>query len=306
LTRRCEHKDVQDITGVSEAFKTLKTYPKLDKKDFLQALIKLVSVFASIEVHMGSRVSQSIGVRGGIGGVGVENQSDNGKPGADGKAAVTLVSSPKALWELSMCFAHPTQCNMVLERAKARYYSGTPQPGSDGKGKSSLLAWGEARATLENLLDRLEFLDDAHRPTDLAKSNLVAAYKIGDATLSIPVSNAGTDGLTASLSQLILIRNEAVGLYAQMDSGLDAFNDSYDSVPLGSFGSYEKNLKSSLAYLRETERRFKGYKKAVDKAVENKEHIEAGRRATDAAVAHNASMHRDIVSELNRTAPNIA
>ncbi|KAK3297293.1 uncharacterized protein B0H64DRAFT_457362 [Chaetomium fimeti] len=306
LTRRCEPKEVQAITGVPEALKTLKRYPKIDKKDFLQALIELVTVFASIEVHMESRVTQSIGVKGGTRGVGLENQSDNGKPGADGNAAVTLVSNPKAPWELSMCFAHPTQCNMVLERAKARYYAGTPRPGSDGKGKASLLAWGEARATLENLLDRLEFLDDAHRPTDLSKSNLVAAYKIGNATLSIPVSDTGTDDLPASLSQLITTRNEAVGLYAQMETGLDAFNDSYNSVPLGSFGSYEENLKSSLTYLRETELRFKGYKEAVDKAVENKEHIEASRRATNAAIAHNVNMHRDIVGELNKTAANIA
>ncbi|KAH6640795.1 hypothetical protein F5144DRAFT_526654 [Chaetomium tenue] len=307
LTRRCERKEVQAITGVPEALKTLKKYPKLDKKDFSKALIELVRIFASIEVHMESRVTQSIGVRGGTRGVGIGNQSENGKPGADGNAAVALVSNPEALWELSMCFAHPTQCNMVLERAKARYYAGTPRPGSDGKGKSSLLAWGEARATLETLLDRLEFLDDAHRPTDLAKSNLVDAYKTGDATLSIPGSNTtGADGLPASLSQLISIRNEALGLYAQMDSGLDAFNDSYNSVPLGSFGSYEKNLESSLTYLGQTELRFKKYKEAVDKAVENKEHIEASRSATEAVIAHNTSMRRDIINELNNTAANIA
>jgi hypothetical protein len=285
----------------------LNKFPHLDKKDFLQALIELVSIFASIEVHMESRVTQSIGVRGGTRGVGLENRSDNGKPGADGTAIVTLVSNPKALWELSMCFAHPTQCNMVLERAKSRYYAGTPRSSEVGgkpDGKPSPL--GEARAVLENLLDRLEFLDDDHRPTDLTKSNLVAAYKIGDATLSIPVSDSRTNDLPASLSQLISIRNEAVGLFAQMDSGLDAFNDSFNSVPLGSFGSYEENLKSSVDYLRKTELRYKGYKNAVDKGIENKEHIETSRRATDAAIARNASMHSDIVSELNKTAANIA
>ncbi|EAQ86630.1 predicted protein [Chaetomium globosum CBS 148.51] len=186
------------LLGVSEVLRTVEeSTPKLDKKDFSKALIELVRVFTSIEVHMESRVTQSIGVRGGIWGVGLGKQSENGKPGADGDAAVALVSNPEELWELSMCFAHPTQCNMVLERAKARYYAVSRVAIPPGLTVSPRRSRSSSRS--------------GTRPWD-----------------STP----------------------------KMDSGLDAYNDSYNSVPLGSFGSYEKNLESSLTYLGKTELRL--------------------------------------------------
>ena len=296
------------MSKVAEAFETLDKYPEVEETDFVLALVDLITTFAAIELHMSSRVSQSVGVRGGTGGVGLEGRSNNGKPGTDGKAVVTQVSNPKSLWELGMCFAHPTQCNMMLERAKSRYYAWMPKPSDiDGKAKPSPL--GEARTVLENLLDRLEFLDRDHWPSDVAKSNLVAAYKIGDATLNIPVNGKSNDsGLPTSLSQLVLIREEALGLYAQMDAGLDAFGDPVKtfSVPTGSFKFYQECVKSSLNDLRRSESLYKGYKEAADKSVENKEHIKKSREATDAALAYNASMHEDIVRQVNDTAANIS
>ncbi|KAJ4269007.1 hypothetical protein NW762_003080 [Fusarium torreyae] len=304
LMTRCKDSRVQAIRGMTDILETLAKFPRFSKAEFEMALTDLIVVLESVESNVQAQIPQSIGVDGGFRGAGNQGLSDNGKAGIDGSTTVVRASNPKALWDVDMCFAHPTQCHMMLERAKARYYAGIPTPSKEAD-KRKTAPLGEALAVLETLTDRLMFLDPKHQPKVMSSTTLFKAYKRADATLNIPDAGNGGSDMPASLSQLISIRTEALSLLASIDAGVDAFGDQLNSVPTGSFSFYHGHLINSLAYLAEAERKYQIYKKAADKSAENKEHIENSKRATEAAVSYNNSMIRDIYHELNDSAANL-
>ena len=173
----------------------------------------------SLEVNEGSYGDYGICDATGLNG-------ENGKKGKPGEYKVEVIDSD-GLFNLSAvapyCFAHPDQCQMLLNKAQLLYAQASPTEEDENLHL--------AMNILLRLRQRLTpFVDTA------SIAQLTELYSEYENLL----------GTIDCIPQFQRIYDQSAALLNQLESGNDFFNNSFNYVPLGSFDFYHTQLQAQL------------------------------------------------------------
>jgi hypothetical protein len=171
----------------------------------------------------------------------------NGEIGNDGKRTIEFTAYDDKLWDLNMCFAHPVQCSMLLNKAKLYQFAGTEK------------ARAEGIVLLQRLVRRLNFVA-RKSPEDQAETKLGKAYAAAEKSLYTGPN---------PLLRLRAVLDSAQKTVEHLRWGVNYYGYHEGEVPLGSFAFYEGNATSALGHLEKIEKMYTQYLK-VAKTLEAK------------------------------------
>ncbi|GKT82049.1 hypothetical protein ColTof4_14472 [Colletotrichum tofieldiae] len=256
------------------------------------ALEKLVDDLTSASKHFGRDFAETVSrTGGGKGGRGGDSGSPNlpsGKRGQDQPATIPIAKvfgfdGAKGDVDVDQACVIPEQCEMVLEKADAAYFTNDPN------------YFQTAAVLYTRLIRRLRFLDNL--TGDVQKLRLVQAYQALE-----------HQGLTTeSIAQLSRIYKTAKDRMCKLSLGQDMFCHKPAWVPRLSLSYYEKRIKKLLEDYEKVEKAYQEYAKAQQKEVALKSHIETaqgGNNITRSAVQY--QMDEIINKELPTIAKVIA
>lgn len=139
-------------------------------------------------------------------------------------------------------FIHPSQCAMLLEKAKLMYFSVDPiKNEKDAKDLAILL---------KRLQERTSIFNNLNKDSDLA-----IHYK----------NNEQSIGAVNSLDRLQQIYSETTNLLNNLTNGLDYFGYDNKYVPLTSFKFYEKLIKDLITNFSVIEAEYNSYYEKLEK-----------------------------------------
>ncbi len=155
----------------------------------------------------------------------------NGKNGESGKEGVIhlipfaktseLVKTPKE--DGLFCFAHPTQCSMLLQKAQFLYREADPV---------------DNREALEQTIDLLNRL--------VNRTKIFSNLQEDSALAEVYKANEKNIGAINSVGIFKNIYKTADSLLGQIRNGDDYYGNSYNFVPLASFSFYSKILDKQI------------------------------------------------------------
>ncbi|KAE8153213.1 hypothetical protein BDV25DRAFT_169347 [Aspergillus avenaceus] len=189
---------------------------------------------------------QGIDVDGGDRGFGSTGEGvtgQDGKRGEFGQRQVVFLQDLDNVLQSDVCFAHPMQCQMMLDKATVLTFTGAV----------------EDKASAVTILDRLmrrltPFADPVSEP----EPPLWAAYRRNSSRLFTVESGLSADE-PYSIQRLRAIRKQAEVMKQQILSGKDFIGKGSDEVPRGSFDFYHKTSGDLLAILKDFEGTFLDY-----------------------------------------------
>ena len=225
---------ISSIYQVPPSLETVEGVMQAERNSFQEAVVKLL---LSLPVsRAGEELSRTINVSGGIGGRGSPGSVTNGKSGRIGTPGTFIVMpiwKTDKILEQEVCYAHPVQCRMLLEKAKFLYSCGSPE----SKTRSTRI--------LERLQQRLAPFEKPRSPFP----KLWEAYRKAESRLFI---NSGPENEEpVSILQLRAVADEATVTLQRVLSEIDFYGYRPDEVPRCSYVWYSSQLESSLAHLTE-------------------------------------------------------
>lgn len=242
-----------------------------DKEGFQNELINILMALSEIDNSVQASFTQSEEVVGGYGGKASSGGTD-GKPGKEGTWSAQSILNPEAIWDSKICFVHPLQCRMLLDKAKLYYYV----DGEENLAKCLIL--------LQRLRDRLLFLDLRPKSPE-NEPKLITAYREAELRLFIPSSQEGEE--LASISDLQAIKDEVDGVLTQLNSGKDYYGyDRYD-IPPRRYEAYDEIIVESLKSLKDAEDYYTDYVESSNKEEKRKSYLSNAKAACDTTKASN-------------------
>jgi hypothetical protein len=135
FARLVNNKEVK-ASGVEipESMRTMKGLSATRKVLFRWTLNALIEALNGKPLHVAAALSQGVDVSAGGGGLGERGKDRKGKDGQSGEKGTWYARSKddyESLWESGLCFAHPVQCQMLLDKAKFLYFKGSDQDKAD-------------------------------------------------------------------------------------------------------------------------------------------------------------------------------
>ncbi|TGO69562.1 hypothetical protein BOTNAR_0009g00090 [Botryotinia narcissicola] len=272
LVEACGTKEMKRAFDLSENFAKMQNDLKSsDRDDFRDDVIGILKNFSIIDDDVLASFTQCEKVTGGHGGK-ARSGGTNGKPGKDGTWSVKSILNSEAIWDCDICFVHPLQCRMLLDKARLYYYV----DGDENRAKCIII--------LRRLRDRLLFLD--HRPKDVGNEpKFITAYKEAELRLFIPRAEEGAE--LASISDLQAIKDEVDGVLTQLNSGKDYYgHDEYEAPPRR-YEAYRRIIVDSLESLKEAETYYTEYVNHSKKEEERTSYLSRAKAACDTTKASN-------------------
>lgn len=282
------HRDDNSLKYLQESLRKLTETLKLQLSDYQQALIEVLTNLVDVNRNLASLFSQTIITKGGAWGVGYN--AKNGSSGQKAKFSVACTWGNKSVWDSSVCFIHPIQCRMLLDKAKIFFFVDT--------------AVTRARSTeiLQMLQRRLAFLDHAHKSQD--KSNHLAdAYRAAEERLFLPPTAKGKE--LATFEILRHIKAETAATLSQLYAGRDIYNRDRFYVPRRSYLACKGTASEILRHLKDSETAYWEYVAAVNKSESTQAHIKSGAKACLAAKTYNSARREATYADLDDSASKI-
>ncbi|KAH6604997.1 serine protein [Trichoderma cornu-damae] len=267
----------EDVPGNFSALEDLLSGGSRD--DFQDGLEELQVSMMRVDRELASLFSQAVESDAGHPGVGPTGKQGNAAK--DGKPAVYSIS--KDPWSIPVCFAHPVQCRMLLNKAKEYFYTDT----DDDLARS--------RDILQQLGQRLDFLNLVGAEDSLQKP-LTQAYRDNALRLFLPPAPADVE--PAALSQLRAIKDEASSVLSLLMLNKDYYGNDRCHVPRQSYSSYKQTAVEMLGHLEVTEQRYAAYRKAAADAAARAEYIQNGKDASEAAKSYNLCLAKEAAEDL--------
>ncbi|WPC43926.1 hypothetical protein [Clostridium sp. JS66] len=182
---------------------------------------------------------------GGIYGIGKKNGQSGYEGKNEGKSTILTIDTGSSLLQKKFkpfIFVHPSQCAMLLEKAKLIYFSVDPIKNLEGAHDLIIL--------LKRLQERTAIFNNLDN-----KSELATYYK----------NNEWSIGAVNSVDTLQQIYNETTNLLNNLLNGLDYFGYDNNYVPLVSFKFYEGLLEDLITNFSMIEDEYNSYyKKLID------------------------------------------
>ncbi|KAL7800149.1 hypothetical protein V8C37DRAFT_364274 [Trichoderma ceciliae] len=294
----CKEASIKANYKIPEKWTTVEVIAALSQMDFGEQLyeMKMVTSAPKTERDLKQVLSQRAQIRGGAYGGGL--QSSGGKQGEDG--AVTVSQIAEKAQDSEICFLHPEQCRMLLDKAKIEFYYGQ---------NDNLIA---SANILQKLLDRLSFLvpstdSEGNQSTaNLANSNLAKAYREEAQRLFIsydPLAKATDEPI--AIRQLRTIREEAYTTLSQLFSGMSYDGHMPNEVPRGTFKFYDENVTKSLKYLDEARKLYVAFLNAKDRLEAKKATIASAINISLVGITQNSALIDDAKSHIRSAANKI-
>lgn len=222
----------------------------------------------------------NIGISGGQYGTfgsGTTQNGQSGKPGEQGNQNVTEFGfEPDVMRNIPFVFAHPDQCQMLLQKASTLYYAGDIQ-------KSVVL--------LKRLLNRLRFVDS------LSKADrLYQAYQDNEARLFT----------SRSIERLKSIYKTANGLMRQINLRQDFYGRSYQYTPRGSYKFYDDQSQRLLNNLEIIESAYSDYFKSLKTQSASIDMVKSARSHADLIIEQANGIIDRLKKEVEITSYSIA
>ncbi|KAL7948200.1 hypothetical protein V8C42DRAFT_342259 [Trichoderma barbatum] len=280
LGRMLPATDVLKEELVPKAFAALEKLLKSGSRDdFQDQLEELQLSMMRVNRRLSSLFSQAIQSDAGQPGIGI-----TGKLGKTAKETVPVVyTTSKVVWNIPVCFVHPVQCRMLLDKAKEYFYTDTD------------VNLARSRDILRQLGQRLDFLDLVKTKDSLQKP-LTKAYRDNALRLCLPPVPTGTEPV--ALTQLRAIKNEASMVLHSLMLNKDYYGNDRFYVPRQSYSSYKKIAVEMLGHLKVTEERYAAYKKAATDAAARTKCIQNSQNASEAAKSYNLRLAKEVVGDL--------
>lgn len=280
LGRLIPSTDMLQQDDVPSDFSALKKLLKgHSRDDFQEQLEELQVSMMRVEKRLTSLLSQAVLSDAGQPGVG-----PTGKQGNTAEDATpTVYSVSKDVWNIPVCFVHPVQCRMLLNKAKECFYTDT----------DSNLA--RSRDILRQLGQRLDFLELASAKESLQKP-LTKAYRDNALRLFLPPVPAGQE--PEALNQLRAIKDEASSVLSLLLLNKDYYGNDRFYVPRQSYGSYKQNAVEMLGHLKLTEERYSAYRKAAADAAARSQYIQNSTASSEVAKSYNLRLAKETAGDL--------
>lgn len=256
LTVFCQRQNLPNISSSLEALDG--ALKDKHSQSFQRALIQMALALQGINDGVRAAFTQSAQTRGGYGGGGSRGSIEDGKNGvhgAKGKEVVHSLIQPELLWQNPICFAHPIQCRMLLDKAKLYFYI---------DGDKNL---AQCKLLLDRLLGRLNFLDTSPPP----ESELIKTYRSSELRLCIP--SGPKDQEPVSIRDLRAIKSETEATLTLLKSGKDFYGFDRRRVPRRTYMAYKKIIDEELKHLRSAEEYYTEYLKASTDAAKRKDYV---------------------------------
>ncbi|TGO22559.1 hypothetical protein BPAE_0163g00200 [Botrytis paeoniae] len=272
LVEACGTKEMKKAFELSETFvKMHHDLKSSNRDDFRDEIINILTKFSTIDDDVQASFTQCEKVTGGYGGKATSGGTD-GKTGKEGTWSVKSILKSDAIWDCEICFVHPLQCRMLLDKAKLYYYV----DGDDNRAKCMIL--------LRRLRDRLLFLN--YRPESPSNEpKLITAYKNAELRLFIP--RAQEDAELASISDLQAIKDEVDGVLTQLNSGKDYYGHDESEAPPRRYEAYKSIIVESLESLKNAEMYYTEYVNSSKKEEERTSYLSHAKAACDTTKASN-------------------
>lgn len=236
--------DVKTIYQVPDDMKTVDDVMKVSLSSFRSQVRRLQRLFMPLidDVHIA--LSNGIDIRGGKYGTGSKGSVTPGKSGHLGKDQKPVIASTlnvDVLLQTKTCYVHPIQCQMLMEKARQLFWSGS----LDNKARSATI--------LQRLQEKLKpfLLADSDQ---LTKSPLVQAYREAEPRLYIV--GGPKNEMPVSVKRLTSLTAEADMTLKHILSGVDFYGKPPDEVPRGSFTWYHDMAEYFLKQLEFAEKTY--------------------------------------------------
>lgn len=269
---------------VSEFLKTAEDVLKARKPVFRAQLLRLRNALTARERELDAVLTQAVDVRGGARGIGSEGEK-NGQPGKKGTWAVQSTRNVAKVLSSDVCYAHPVQCQMLLDKAHFLYFCGSLQD----KAKSASI--------LERLQRRLAPFEKC--PEGSSEPPLWKAYRQAEDRLYIV--KEPQDGEPFSIRRLRAIRADATTTLQHLFSQRDFYGKSPGEVPRGSYIFYKKTADSFLTHLKEVEEIYLKYFNASKDAAAQLNTIRKRAQICDASKELNRQLIKEAVTDIQKT-----
>lgn len=211
------------------------------KNDFTASVSKLYELLGNAATDLTGSLIHSTTISGGDRGLGTSGnsiQSKNRALGSWGQRVVTFLQNHAAVRNLDVCYVHPIQCQMLLDKANFLNFIG----GIDDKVASIVI--------LERLINRLGPFAEI-KTTD-NEPPLWRAYRNNSDRLFTVEKGPSTQEPYA-VQRLRGLRDDAKMMRQQILSGKDFFGRGRDDVPRGSYAFYHDTMDNFLKYFKTIE-----------------------------------------------------
>lgn len=256
-------KEISAVYPLPEPLTTVEEILKASEEPVTEVLSSAFEKLADQRESLRSTLTQHINVDGGAYGTGAKGDKAQGKNGAEGPLgsylACRLDETTKIL-NSEVCFAHPTQCRMLLDMANLLWFCGT------------LNEKARAATIFSRLARRLSFLGTAADKVKISKTNLANAYRKAEPSLFILSGDSQQEPMSFGL--LRSIKGEAEGNLMSLLSGNSVLGEKQDKVPRGSFKFYEDAVAPLIINLEKSEKTYRKFLRGEMNAQEKKEAIQ--------------------------------
>ncbi|KAB8266544.1 hypothetical protein BDV30DRAFT_221721 [Aspergillus minisclerotigenes] len=279
VVKACQSvKDLCDKGGFQKTLEQLSKDFKTNaarKSNVVHALGIVIMGMYNVERKFRRDLQNQMEVKGGI----KSSGDSNTHSGKEGTSLVTYMVS-QDIWQQNVCFVHPVQCRMLLERAKLYYMAANRD---------------KALYLLDRLDARLHFLT-FRTPLQSPSTNLAKAYH--EATYRLCLMPGDTTKEPPALTELRHIHKDGQHVRAQICTNSNFNNETPNEVPLGSYESYHKLATEAIEGVKETEKAFERYRKAAKTDVQRREMISLSSNACSRALIRSQDGIKEAIKEM--------
>lgn len=236
-----------------------------ERQSFKSKLLKIVVALGTTDEGIRSAFTQTTIANGGYSGRGSNGATKDGSDGTrgtKGNEKVLSCTDTETLWNSQMCFLHPIQCRMLLDKAKLYFYV---------NGERNLAKF---RLLVDRLLDRLQFLDT--KPPS-KEAELIKAYRASELRLCIPSGPVIEEPV--AIKDLRAIKSEAEATLDLFNSGKDFYGFDTHWVPRRTYMAYKQIIEEELKHLKSAEEYYTAYLKASTDAAKRRDYINQSSQA---------------------------
>ncbi|RAK88288.1 hypothetical protein BO79DRAFT_195509 [Aspergillus costaricaensis CBS 115574] len=237
------------LVTLPDLMKTVEGFLESDLSEVRYQTSHLGNLLGQDSYAIQGDVVQRTDVEGGDRGLGSTGEGVTGKDGQTGQYGerqAVFLQARELVLQGEVCFAHPMQCQMLLDKANFLTFTGT----LEDKASAVIL--------LDRLTRRLEVF--AHEPP-APYPPLWAAYR-SNASRLYTIESGSSAAEPYAIQRLRAIRRSAEVMKQQILSGKDFIGKGRDEVPRGSFTFYQNTTQSLLNTLRDFEETYFDYLKA--------------------------------------------
>ncbi|KAE8419298.1 hypothetical protein BDV36DRAFT_308016 [Aspergillus pseudocaelatus] len=264
LVALVNQKEIGKAVKLPDSVKTKESMLKTSRETIQNDIYELFDNLQTARNNLTGTIQQHMSVHGGLYGIGGMGTKARGPPGAPGKVEVApqvyRLDQKDKILDGNVCFAHPTQCRMLLDMGNLLWFCGS----EEDKARASVI--------FNRLVRRLAFLGVSEKEAKISQTKLAQAYRDAEPSLYI-LSNGDKTQEPISFSLLRGIKNEAEANLASLLSGNNSYGKSQENVPRGSFKFYEGAIRPMIETLEKAEKTYLTFLRGEMDAQQKKEAI---------------------------------